>query len=453
MTDIKLPLIINGDARYGDETSLDFDRGEKIRVLLPKITAKDVEEVAKCQRDLHMLSIEDIISFLSKLGKLWQDERYELRKEALELLEKTTGYHRKELELDYQFWMSTFDKQFLEQTIEAELRSKQFLEGWMRIKNVEVRAFPQGRVLHILAGNFPGVGIVSLTRGLLTKNTNILKLASGEPISITYLALSLIDVDPNHPITKTTSVVYWEHDSDAENKAFEIADAICAWGGYESVYSARKKSRPRQPILEYGPKRSMHFIDKESIEDDTKLKEITARAAHDIALHDQQACHSPQVAFVEKHAEKFCEALAKSLSEEGKNLPKGYVSIDEHARISHVRSMSLFRGDKVYRPDSTEWTIILTNDFGRTTEHPLSRTLYVIQVNDLKEAVKFADPLTMVIGFSSSKRIEELRDELALRGVDRITEVGRMGYFPVGFPHEGRFDLSNLVRWVSRDIV
>jgi len=47
------------------------------------------------------------------------------------------------------------------------------------------------------------------------------------------------------------------------------------------------------------------------------------------------------------------------------------------------------------------------------------------------------------------KRINELRDEITIRGADRVTHIGKMGYFAVGAPHDGIYPLSRLVRWVK----
>ncbi len=113
--------------------------------------------------------------------------------------------------------------------------------------------------------------------------------------------------------------------------------------------------------------------------------------------------------------------------------------------------MARFRGERVFHPDTTEWTIILTKNFESTKDHPLSRTLYVMEVNDLKEAVKYLDKSTMVVAFSSHKRLEELKEDVLLKGVDRVTMVGRMGYFPLGYPQEGKRNLPQLVKWVSAD--
>jgi len=43
----------------------------------------------------------------------------------------------------------------------------------------------------------------------------------------------------------------------------------------------------------------------------------------------------------------------------------------------------------------------------------------------------------------------ELADDLARRGVARITEVGRAGRPRPGFAHDGMFPMNRLIRWVT----
>ncbi len=454
MKSFEIPLIINGKIYRGKEQTLLYrlDK-EEIKLLMPQITEKEIEVLRKGQSSIHNTSVEDIIRFYEKVGRLWTDKNYALRERALRLARLTTGYHEAMLERSYDIISNEIlSREFMEGILESNFLDKRVVDAWLELKDTKLSAKPRGRILHILAGNAPPVSIVSMLYGSLTKNVNILKFSSGDPITPLFFVLSFRDVDRNHPITRTTSVVYWRHDSSVERKTLEIVDGVCVWGGYESISAFRKKTKPGQILLEYGPRKSFQFIGREIYNEDHLLKLTAENAAHDLVLYDQQACHSPQVAFVEEPAEKFCEALAEALKIESKKIPKGYVSTDEHATISHQRLMATFRGDKVYHPGTTEWTIILTKKFEHTLNHPLSRTLFVIEVKDLRDALRYVDPSVMVVAFSSKSRMDELKDEVTLRGADRVTLVGRMGYFPTGSPHEGRYDLSNLVRWVSRDL-
>ncbi len=191
-------------------------------------------------------------------------------------------------------------------------------------------------------------------------------------------------------------------------------------------------------------------------------------------VHDQQACHSPQLVFVEgdggegrdagdgknratggsprENAELFAAALGAALDEAGKSLPRGADTIDRKAQVGHMRNMAELMGETVLHPGSTAWTLIVTEDFTRTASNPLGRTLWILPAESMKEAVSHVDDLTMVAAFSRRADMEAHRDFLASRGVDRMTTLGNMGLLPPGTPHEGRYDLTRMVKFISADL-
>ena len=117
-----------------------------------------------------------------------------------------------------------------------------------------------------------------------------------------------------------------------------------------------------------------------------------------------------------------------------------------------MRNMAELMGETVLHPGSTAWTLIVTEDYTRTASNPLGRTLWILPASSMKEAVEHVDNLTMVAAFSRREDMDAHRDFLASRGVDRMTTVGNMGLLPPGTPHEGRYDLTRMVKFVSADL-
>ncbi len=447
----RVPLIINSEKRFGQGiTTKSHTKEGEISFHLPEITDQDIKKISSTS-DIHELSISEIVDFYVKVGKLWSNRNYDLRKDAIRLAVLNSGYSAEMIEHAYDHVVSIFSKQYISQTIKSEIQDEAFLDNWLKQDSIYIHAQPRGKVLHVLAGNAPPISAVSMLRGSLTKNSNIIKMASGDLVTSVYLASSFLDVDADHPITKTTSVVYWSHGSLVEEKIIREANAVCVWGGKDVIESTKAKTRPGTELLEFGPRRSMQFIGCEAFESKDVLKSVTDKAAHDIVLFDQEACHSPQLAFVEGqgNAEKFCEALSVSLVEECKRIPKGFSRGDKHAAISHERILAKFYGEKVYESEKTEWTIILSDKVQRTQRHPLGRILYVFEIPDLKDAIHHLDKSVQTVAVFPEKRIAELREEITIRGADRVTVMGKMGYFATGAPHEGVYPLSRLVRWVK----
>lgn len=451
---LDIPAIIAGREVYGKENVTRYDGlAGSVTIRTPAITAAQAGDVFRAKEEINALPLQEIIDFLSEAGRLWADPEYPLRREALEIMLRITQFSENELKDDLGNIPLVLNRDvFVDKVLDSEFRDRAILDKWVVQGGCEVRALPRGSVLHILAGNVPGVELISLIRGLLTKNLNILKTSAANPVSPYYLVKSFLEIDPNHPVTRSVSVVHWEREADIEKHMYREVESVCVWGGAEAVHHAWKYARPGLEILDYGPKRSMVFIGATTLKYQEKLKKAAAELARDTTLHDQQACHSPQVVFVEGETDHFCEELAVELTSLAKIYPRGGESMEVQSERSHLRMMHELGGNKVYHPGSHDWTIIVTRDLSATAQSPLGRTLFVIPVRSLGDAVKYADAYTMVAAFSERADLEKYRDALARQGVDRLTETGRMGLLPAGMPHEGRYDLSRLVRFVSTDI-
>ncbi len=72
------------------------------------------------------------------------------------------------------------------------------------------------------------------------------------------LARTMIDIDPNHPITKHISVAYWKGgDELVEREIYRAAniEKICAWGGFASVKHITKYIQPGIDLITLDPKK------------------------------------------------------------------------------------------------------------------------------------------------------------------------------------------------------
>lgn len=454
MESYRLPLILNGRIVYRRKTiPLRYVWKNPVELSLPRLEDNDITKLLNAKNYLEETNTREIISFLDEVGENWKKRNYYLRTEAIELAERVTGYHKNQLELDFDLIAKSLTIKNLEATLDTELGDKSLIETWIRRGNSEVRVFPRGKVLHILAGNVPEVGILSLIRGVLSKNINILKLSSKDPISTLYFVRSFRDIDATHPITLTTSAIYWERDSPLGERLISSADAICVWGGKKALEYTRRYSKPGQVLIEFGPKKSVQLIDKETLQNRKKLWIIAKKSAHDILLHDQRACNSPFAIFVEGNASIFCEFLSEALKEENKKLPRGFLDPQLMAIISELRQLLTILGDQV-TCSSYDWAIVKTNDVNRAMNFyiPSSRIIFVVGVPDLKRIIKYIDSSIMVIGFSSTERLISMRDVLSKRGVERLTEIGKMSYPQIGFTSGWVYPLSLLVKWVCRDL-
>ena len=97
-------------------------------------------------------------------------------------------------------------------TVDQEV-GRDVLDGWKEVTDLagdirRVRAFPP-RLVHILAGNAPGVTAATILRGALTKGVNLLKLPSNDLFTGTAILRTMAEIDAEHPVTQSFSCVYW----------------------------------------------------------------------------------------------------------------------------------------------------------------------------------------------------------------------------------------------------
>jgi hypothetical protein len=81
--------------------------------------------------------------------------------------------------------------------------------------------------------------------------------------------------------------------------------------------------------------------------------------------------------------------------------------------------------------------------------HPDGKIVNVVQVKDLRDAVRFANVATQTVGVYPPARKTELRNALASQGVQRVVAIGGSAGVEAGLPHDGFNPLQRFVRWVN----
>src|SRR5690606_23419314 len=80
-----------------------------------------------------------------------------------------------------------------------------YLEGWVDTEIggsiLSVRAYG-ARGLHIIAGNGPVLGALTLIRSAVTRSDTIVKVPSNDPFTTAAIARTMCDFAPDHPITR-----------------------------------------------------------------------------------------------------------------------------------------------------------------------------------------------------------------------------------------------------------
>lgn len=452
-TPVRVDHIVKGEVVRGGEVA--FGR-EGARFATP---ALDLDALVWSRREAPPMAetpSAEILDVLEALGdRLTRDPDGTLA-EALERNLKTNPLPRDLMERAYANVGRTFARDRMAFILDQELGGPDVVDGWREIqtlsgRSARVRAFPP-RLIHVLAGNGPGVSAGSILRGALVKGANLFKLPSNDLFTAPALLRELAAVAPGHPMTRSFSAAYWKGGDDTVERMLfrpQYFDKLVAWGGDAAIRSAVRYVGPGFELISFDPKTSISMIGREAFASDATIAEAARLAADDATVLNQQACIASRFQFVEAdqdEADRFCDALYQEL---GRPRPLAStepwpVPADIRDEIEALKDMPDFyriwggfdgRGLVVRSEDPVEF-------------HPDGKVVNVVPVASLDEAVAFVNVATQTIGVHPPQRKAGLRDAAAAAGAQRVVTLGQVSP-EMGLPHDGFYPLQRFVRWVN----
>jgi len=378
--------------------------------------------------------------------------------EALEHSVLTSPLPRGVLERSYASLGRIFNRASMEFQVKQELGGADVLDGWREVNDApsgrrqRTRAFPP-RLIHVIAGNAPGVAALSVLRGALTKGVHLLKLPSNDLFSATAILRALSAVAPGHPVARSFSAAYWRGgDAKVEGLLFrpQFFDKLVAWGGDSTIRSAREYIGPGFELVAFDPKTSISLIGREAFESDAVLADAADRAAADATIMNQQACASSRVQYVEgsvEQVDRYCALLQARLGVERHTTSAcgNPLASDLRDEIDGLRDMEPHY--RVWGGYEGKGLVIRSEE--PVDFHPDGRVVNVVPVASLEEAVKRANVATQTVGVFPPERKTDLRNSLAAAGVQRVVALGDAVMFETGMSHDGFYPLQRFVRWVN----
>lgn len=448
---IELPMIINGREFFPDDRRashlLNYESGISVRV--PVMEECDLAAIADqrapLSRALMNMSTDELTMYLHAAGDKWLANLAEGRRLVNAYAHKITGFHPGILGADYDTVGHLLVNRFhLWDTIAAEFGNERIFDEWIPNQMCFTRAVPRGLLIQYLVGNLPLSALYTILRGILTRNLNLLKLPTRDPVTALGFIQSIVSVDPEHPIARSLSVAYWPHSSSMGDRCLAQADAVCVWGGEEAVEAIKRKVRATVPVSEYGPRWSASFIDLTACD----AEEAAIRLVDDVSFYDQEACFNTQHAFVKGDIGTFHPFLAKYCDLFAQRFPLGS-GRDTLAHRSATLIEAEYIGYEVIR--GHDWAIVVVPPGYAITDlpHPLGRTVFLHQVTDLREGVRQLNQYSQTVSVFPYSLAESLKNDLAFAGANRITDLGWSRMPRQGFSHDGIFGLHPLVRLVT----
>jgi long-chain-fatty-acyl-CoA reductase len=455
MDDLKidLPLIINGRSVLPEDRPdnhiIKYETGVTIRipVMLPSDLAEIQAERGKLSTQMSQLTTDEVALFLHAAGDNWMTRRAAGRRLANAYAHRITGFSPAMVQADYETIGHFMTQRFHTwDTIAAEFGNERIFDEWIPNQMCLVRAFPRGLLLQYLVGNLPLAGLYSLLRGIITRNINLLKLPSRDLVTVLGMVQTMIATNPEHPISRSLSVAYWPHDSEIGDECLASADAVCIWGGGTAVEAVKRKVRANVPVSEFGPRWSVSLVDLTACDPD----EAALRLVEDVGFYDQEACFNTQRAFIKGDIGLFRSHLSRYFDLFAERYPLGS-NRDSLAHRSATLLEARYLGHDVDGGD--DWAIISIAKGvpDPAFAHPLGRTLILSPVEDFTEALPYLNSHIQTVSLMPSSLAQELRDELAWAGANRIVDLGWSRMPRQGFTHDGVFGMHPLVRLVMQE--
>jgi hypothetical protein len=401
--------------------------------------------------------LAEIIDLLVATGDRLRNDPNGLLAEACEQLVKVSTLERGILERSYANMGFAFTRAGLMAQLNNELGGPEVLDGWKDVvsgtgQTGRVRAFPP-RLVHILAGNAPGVAAVTVARGALTKGVHLLKLPSNDLFSATAILRTMAEVAPGHPVVRSFSAVYWRGgDQTIESHLMrpQFFDKLVAWGGESALRSAKNYIGPGFELVAFDPKTSISFIGREVFESEETLKQAADLGATDATCFNQQACVSSRIQYIEGEVEdvdRYCELLQAGLGVERQTCSVYGPKVPSDLR-EQIEVLASFEPDyRVWGQYDGKGVVIRSNE--PVDFYPDGKIVNVVIVPSLKEAIRYVNVATQTVGVYPPERKKEVRDLLSSAGVQRIVSLGKASGPGPGFAHDGFYPLHRFVRWVN----
>jgi hypothetical protein len=422
-------------------------------------------------RDLHDTTMAEIIDLLASLGeRLALDDNPRLQ-ESFELALKAGGLAEPILRGVYDSLPAMFTREGMTALVDKTI-GLAYLDGWVPSGGdydcVSIRAVGT-RQLHITAGNVPVVAAMTIARAGLTKSDILIKSPSNDPLTANAIARTLIELAPDHPLTRHIAVAYWKGGDefmDSQIIRTSRIDKITAWGGMSSVRHIQKFLTPGIDMTALNPKYSMSMIGRETFASEAAMDEAAVGLATLAGFYNQTACANTRIVYVESDTDD--ESIARVV-ELGRKTVAAYAKLPPLLSVPFVQPNrelaaemdAIVDQDDFYHVegDTLNGGFIVSkfNDRVEFFDKLNNRVVNFVPVDDLGDVIKWCDDTTQTVGLYPESRREGLRDAFALAGVQRLvsleggdpmTVYANSHHMPPGSPHDGIEPMRRSVRWV-----
>lgn len=467
---VEVPWVIRGEVVDQDLTTiggrvagLELRTPDPIQHVtrLPLASPRDL-------RDLYEIDFDEIVRFLHELGRRLDPDTNPHVRAAKEAARVTSGLTEPLLDQNYRSLPYWFDQVFVREMVEQTI-GVEHLEGWVEQRLVDgrlqrIRAFG-ARAVHVVAGNSPVLSGVTVIRNAVTRSDAVIKAPSNDPLTAVAIARTMVDLDPDHPLTKHLSVAYWKGgDIAVEQQLYrpEHVEKIVGWGGMAAIRHVTQFLQPGLELVALDPKRSASIVGEQAFADEATMREVAQRIACDVGMLNQEGCACARVVHVQSGTHEAglarLDRLGEMVYEALLALPEGFstkpLRFDPELR-SFLDAQRL--DDEWYRViggEQDEGAVVVSHldepvDYSALLS---GRTANLVPFDDLSTVTTAVNAWTQTVGIYPEPLKEELRDVLPLHGAQRLTSLGYACSVTLAGPQDAIEPLRRMCKWVVEEV-
>jgi hypothetical protein len=467
-TEYRVPLIIRGHVIHGNDLTFSGRRGAAsfstpdVRPHLDKLTLTQPSALA----DLHSAPFEEVLDYLHELGKRLAFDRNPYLQDAFRLSCETSGLGPRILRHCYETIGTVFDRKNARDMADI-LIGIPFLDGWVTTRRADgyeiaVRAFG-ARALHIIAGNVPTMAALAVLRNTIVRSDAIIKSPSNDPLTAAAIVRTMVDMAPDHAITRHISVAYWKGgDSQIEDVVYQPAnlEKIVSWGGLAGIKHITKYIQPGIDLITLDPKLSSSIIGSEAFSDEDRMRDAAMRLALDVGIYNQEACVNARVVYIEcgtdedgiARANRFGAMVYEEIQAISPHLSSPRAAIEPDLALELE---GLAFADDAYRligGDGRGAVIVSQHEEPVEFFHLLkNRVVNLVPVDDLEIPIQSVSASTQTIGIYPDSLVPKLRDRLAFHGAQRLVSLGYVSRRVVAGPSDGIELVRRMCKWIMHE--
>jgi len=412
--------------------------------------------------DLQALPMEEIVAFLAEVGDALALDRHSRIEAAIANHRQYSNMSERMLTDQFKYIVDLFSRDLLERWIRIA-RIDDRMNQWHELavapskKPVRMRAVGC-RSLHVIAGNVPSIGGLTIIRSALVRADAIIKLPRNDLFTVPAIIKTMVDVDAKHPIVKHLSAAYWQGgDPEVEGGLYnsECIEKLVLWGGDDATRRSPRIGADMDVIV-FGPKMGVAIVDLDATSDD-ELPRLAALLALDVCELDQMACFSPRVIYTivrKGHGSvDRCKELSRSVLDAMERRCDRSPLRPMLAQC--IKAMQIGAIDQVVFGQSGMSPRVLLSLDGEKVEfvERFSRgVVNIVVLQSVEQALAKISIKNQTVAVYPAHLKAGLRDEIGLRGAQRIVDVGAAAVdVSLPGPQDGFDVLGRLCRWVVEE--